>query len=83
MAEGSEQFGSGSIPQSVLTGAQTVLMPESEQHVPHSEIYFKTSEFIHLIDFLFDLTSRSTRLTSISTMSTSTPAITAMTHEEK
>lgn len=64
--------------QSALTGGQTVLMPASEQHVPHSEMYFKTGEFIQLIDVLFDLPSRSAMLTSVSTMLTSRSVVAAM-----
>lgn len=64
--------------QSALTGGQTVLMPASEQPVPHSEMYFKTGEFVQLIDVLFDLPSRPTTLTSISTMLTSRSVVAAI-----
>lgn len=58
-------------------------MLEPEQRVPRSEFCVKIRELVHLIDFLFDLPSRSTMLTSIATVLTSVPAIAATTHGEK
>lgn len=62
--------------QPALTSGQTVLMPESEQHVAHSGIYLKPGDFIHLVDCLFDRPYRSTMLTS-------RPVIAGMTHGDK
>lgn len=62
--------------QPALMAGQTVLMPETEQHVAHSEISLKTGDFIHLVDCLFDLPYRSAMLTS-------RPVIAGMTHGDK
>lgn len=49
--------------QPALIQGQATLRPAEEQLVPNSESYFNASEFSHLIDFIFDLPSRSTMLT--------------------